>query len=115
MGMRNTWGQQEGSLFISGKILDTSGVPSVASTSNLAHAADVTVTDNGAGDYVIVVANFKGPRGLAIPVLTAGTDSLFASATSVSYSGTTLSVVVKMNDDASTLTDSSFYFHIHAF
>ena len=115
MGMRNTLGQLANNLFISGMVKYTSGVPALDHSSNLAHAGDVSLTDTGSGDFNLVIANFKGPRGLADPVVSTKTISVFASATAATYSGDTLTVTVKVEADDSTATDADVYFHVHAY
>ena len=110
MTTRHSLGQFEGSgaLMLAFKILDTSGTPTITQISGpLAQAADLSITDTGTGIYDVVVSPFKGPLGYTNVQATSLTTSTMAAVSARSYSGDALSITIRVEDDASTLTDSS--------
>ncbi len=118
--LHHTVGQVEGSgaLFIAFKILDTSGTPSIVNVSSpLFFTGDVTVADTATGRATVSITNFKAPRGFALPFVQSLTTSVSSAvvASSVAYSGDTLSFEVSSEDDASTLTDTSVNVQVWAF
>lgn len=80
----------------------------------LPQATDVTITDTGTGDYIITINPFRGPRGVVWGVATAQTISMFASLTDFTYTGDSLAVTVKVENDASTASDSIVCMHLYA-
>lgn len=110
MGMHHTFGQFEGSgpLICAFKILDTSGTPTIVNISPpSSQTADLAITDTGAGIYDVVITNFKGPAGSSHVQATPYITSTMATCSARSYSGQDLSITIRIEDDASTLTDSS--------
>lgn len=87
-------------------ITDVSGVQ--------AQASDVSITDTGTGDYIITVNPFRGTRGIAWGVATAQTISMMVSLTAFTYTGDSLAVTVKVENDASTASDSIVCMHLYA-
>lgn len=117
MATRNTLAQVEGvsALFASINVTDSSGTPAVTDTSILAHAPDITIADNGVGDYTLTLNPFRAPRGIAHAYASSKTISNMASVTAVTYTGSSLAVTVRNEDDASAATDSGFYLQVWAF
>lgn len=97
------------------KILDTAGTPTVVNISPSGCADDVSITDTGTGIYDIVIKNMKGPRGLTNIMATPYTTSLMAAVSARSYSSDDLSITIRVEDDASALTDSSVDVRVEAF
>lgn len=94
--------------FLAFKILLTDGTPTISEVSNLDFVNDFSaVTDTGDGDWTFTISNFRGPRGLIFGQATSEVISVFPSITTLSYSGTTLTVVIKSENDASTATDAN--------
>lgn len=99
-------------LFVAGTVLLTVSEPSLSQLSGntLADQPDVTIVDNGTGDFTITVQNFMGPNGYAIGIGTPTTISNMVSCTAQTYSGNAASFTFKVEDDASTATDAGFNF-----
>jgi hypothetical protein len=76
--------------------------------------ADVTLTDTGAGDYILTINPFKGPRGKVWGTATVQTISMFASLTAFTYTGESLAVTIKVENDASTASDAIVNVHLYA-
>lgn len=107
MAVGKNKGQSEKNGRILFKILDTAGTPTVVAVSPSRISGDIAITDTGTGIYDVVIKNFKGPQGVANIQATSHTTSTMAACTARSYSSDDLSLTVKVEDDASTLTDSS--------
>lgn len=116
MATRNTLAQFEGlsPLFVSIRVNGT-GTAAITDTSNLAHAPDITLADNGTGNYTLTLNPFLAPRQIAHAFATSQTISTFASVTAVTYTGSSLAVTVAIEDDASAATDGVFYLQVWAF
>lgn len=118
MGMRKTMAQVDGggTLICAFQILDTSGTPTIVNVSPpIAFAGDVTIVDTGTGIYDVTIANFKGPQGVANVQATSYTTSTMAACSARSYTGDALAITIRVEDDASTLTDSSVDVLVFAF
>lgn len=119
MGVRHTLGQLDGSgaLFIAGRINVAAGVPTLQLSGPVGQQNDVTITDNGVGDYDLTIANFKGPLGFAIGVVSVNSNAAgMAMVESYSYSGDTLSMGIGViATSTSTRVDSGVGFIIWAF
>ena len=76
--------------------------------------ADISITDTGSGDLLVTVNPFRGPKAEVYGVVTTGTISVFASITAFTYTGDSLAITVKIEDDASTATDANVFLHIYA-
>lgn len=107
MGLNKVKGQAEGLQRVLFRIVDTAGTPSIADVSPSLASVDMSITDTGVGIYDVVIKNFKGPQGKANVQATSETTSTMAACTARSYSGDDLSLTIKVEDDVSTLTDSS--------
>ncbi len=110
MGVRHSSAQLDGGggLIIAFKILDTAGTPTITEVSPPSQfTGDIAVTDTGTGIYDMVISNFKGPAGVAKVFATPYTTSTMAACSARSYSGDALSITIRVEDDASSLTDSS--------
>jgi hypothetical protein len=107
MGLSKAFGQSEKNQRVLFKILNTGGTPSIVAVSPLEAAGDISVVDTGTGDFAVTIKNFKGPRGLANIQATAETISMFASVASRTYTGDNLEIVIKVENDGSTASDSS--------
>lgn len=105
--LNKTHGQTEANGKVLFKLLDTSGTPSIVGVSPAGAAADISVVDTATGRATVTIKNFKGPQGYANIQLTPHTTSLTAAAVSRAYSGDNLSFEISVEDDASSLTDSS--------
>ena len=83
-------------------------------TGTTSQDADVTLTDTGSGDYIITVNPFLGPKGEIYWQATTGLISTFASVTATAYTGDSLAVTIKVENDASTATDAIVCLHLYA-
>ena len=107
MSVSKGFGQYGGIQKVSFKLLDTAGTPSITGVFPRAAASDISVVDTATGRATVTIKNFKGQQGVANIQLTPQTTSLSAAAVSRSYSGDDLSFEISVEDDSSTLTDSS--------
>lgn len=98
--IRHTLGQIEGTgaLFASAEIQETQvgagGSYTLGDLSSpVATQNDFSLTDNGVGDLSLVISNFKGPVGVAFPIITLLSSGTFGERgvriISSSYSGDT--------------------------
>lgn len=93
---------------IVGRVAVSGGTPTIEYSSlEDVDQAQLSIVDTGAGDYNIVVTNFKGPRGVAFGFGTATTISLMIGCTAQTYSGETATFTFKVEDDASAATDNA--------
>lgn len=115
MGLSKTRGQSEGNQVVLFKILNTAGTPTIVAVSPPSMSGDMSITDTGTGIFDVTIKNFKGPQGLANIQATAETTSTMASCSARSYSSDDLSLTIRVEDDASTLTDSSVDVRVEAF
>lgn len=101
-----------GAKAIFGTVAVAGGTPSLSKlTGDAVDQAQVSIEDTGAGDYNIVVANFKGPLGFAIGIGCGTTISTMINNTAATYSGDTATFTFKVEDDASSATDNAgFHF-----
>src|SRR6185295_12061595 len=110
MGLLNALVRIEPTLkVIFGSVLDTSGTPTLGQLSgDPEDRACVTITDTAAGVYDLAVTNFRGPRSLLFGIATSRTISTMVSCTAKSYTASTDTALFtfKVEDDASTATDS---------
>jgi len=91
------------------------GTPSLTRASgDTFQDADITLTDTGTGDIIVTINPFKGPKGEVYGVATTQTISTFANITALTYTGNSLAVTVKIEDDASTATDANVFLHLYA-
>lgn len=107
MGLNKARGQTDGNQKLLFKILDTAGTPTIVGVSPAIASGDISITDTGTGIYDVVVKNFKGPQGYVNVQATPYITSTGAAASARSYSGDDFSITIRVEDDASTLTDSS--------
>lgn len=107
MGLSKARGQSDRNEKLLFKLLDTAGTPTIVGVCPLAAAVDISVVDTGVGRYTVTIKNFKGAQGVANIQLTPHTTSLSAAAVSRAYTGANLAFEISVEDDASTLTDSS--------
>lgn len=80
----------------------------------LDQTADVTITDTGTGDYILTINPFRGNRGIAWGVATTQVISTMVGLTDFTYTGDSLAVTVKVENDASTATDAICCVHLYA-
>jgi len=107
--------QSEANQVVLFKILDTTGTPTVVAVSPALASADIAITDTGTGIYDVVIKAFKGPQGVANVQATSYVTSTMASVSARSYSSDDLSITIRVEDDASTLTDSSVDVRVEVF
>lgn len=97
-----------------GSVLDTAGTPTLEQLSGfaLSDQAQVTIADTAPGVYDISVTNFRGMNGYLMGYATSRTISTMVSCTAKSYAANTdtATFTFKIENDASTATDSSFDF-----
>lgn len=115
MSLRNSLVRFMGAARIVTGTVATAGVVLSNQSGNALDAAQVTSAATATGVRTLTIKNFKGPKGRAVAIITCGTISVFASVTDKSYSGNTLTVVVKLEDDASTATNAPFDYLILAY
>jgi len=97
-----------GTIDVSDNTLDNmSGAPS-------GHDADITLTDDGTGDFTLTLNPFRGPKGSVVAFATTATISTFASVTGKTYTNDSLAVDINVENDASTATDADVDFLIVA-
>lgn len=102
--------------FIAGTLVVSSGTPTLTQLTGDAIDQDcLSVVDTGTGDFNIVVTNFKGPAGSCIGIATGTTISTMVGCTSQSYSGDTATFTFKVENDASTASDTGFNFILMAY
>lgn len=89
------------------KLVDTAGTPSIANVFPPSAASDISVADTAQGRATVTIKNFKGGVGESNIQVTTQTTSVWASVVSKSYSGNDLSFEISIENDASTLTDST--------
>lgn len=97
------------------KILDTGGTPTIVAVSPAGASGDISITDTGVGIYDVTIKNCKGQQGVANIQATSHTTSTMAACTARSYSSDDLALTIKVEDDGSTLTDSSVDVRVEAF
>lgn len=115
MGLNKSREQSRTNQKVLFKILDTTGTPTIVAVSPLIAAVDISITDTGTGIYDIVIKNFKGAQGVVNVQATSYITSTMATASARSYSGDDFSLTIRVEDDASTLTDSSVDVAVEAF
>lgn len=115
MGLNKARGQSDQNQKVLLKILDTAGTPTVVAVSPAQAAGDIAITDTGTGIYDVTIKNFKGQQGVVNVQATPYTTSLMASVSARSYSGDDFSFTIRVEDDASSLTDSSVDVCLEAF
>lgn len=115
MPVNKARGQTDKHLTVYFKILDTAGTPTLVNISPLIAQDDFSVTDTGTGIYDVTIKNCKGARGLVNILATPYTTSTMAAVSARSYSGDDLSLTIRVEDDASTLTDSSVDVRVEAY
>lgn len=115
MGFNKCSGQGEGNEVVLFKLLNSTGTPTITEVFPDIAAADISVVDTGDGDYAITIKNFKGPRGLVNIQASPLTISTMASPGAVTYTGDNVAFSIKVENDASTATDSSIYVRAEAF
>ncbi len=98
-------GQTAANMRVLFQLLISSGTVSISKVSPVSAAADISVSDGGAGLSTVTIKNFKGPQGAANIQLTPQVTSTMAAAVSVAYTGDNLAFIVSTENDASTLTD----------
>lgn len=83
----------------------------------LSDQTQVTIADDGTGDFTLSVTNFRGANGYLMALATATTISVFVSCVSQSYTANTDTANFQFNveNDASTATDAGFNFMLLAF
>lgn len=114
-GLNKARAQSASNLVVLFKILDTAGTPTIVAVSPSAAAGDISITDTGTGIYDVTVKNFKGQQGVVNAQVTPYTTSLMASTSARSYSSDDFSITIRIEDDASSLTDSSCDVRLEAF
>jgi hypothetical protein len=131
--VRHLVAQVEGSgaLWASGKITCITLATTVLTVTNLsaplATSSDMTVSRTRTGNYLLTIANFKGPLGYAIPAVSIGSSDIGStgllgtqqvplgiSVTAPSYSGDTMTMSVSIAS-AGVFTDADVFFHVIAF
>jgi len=98
---------------IFGSVLDTAGTPTLQQLSgDQLDQACVSITDTATGVYDIAVTNFRSGNGYLFGYATSRTISTFVSCTAKAYTASTdtATFTFKIEDDASSATDSSFDF-----
>lgn len=94
---------------------------SAATLSNLFDNAEadseVSIVDDGTGQFTISVTNFKGPQGVALGFATPLEADTVVRAGTASYSGETVSVqfTVRTVAGSPAASDSDFNFRIEAY
>ncbi len=117
MGMHHTFAQAmgEGLLLAAFTITDTSGTPTITGILGPSfQSGDFAITDTGTGIYDVVISNFKGKNGAYTVNVNPVTTSLMACVSASSYTGNALAITIRVEDDASSLTDSSCFVTVHA-
>ena len=95
-------------------VVDTATPAVTRATGMNANDADISFTDTGAGDMVMTINPFRGPKGEAYGVATSMTISTFCSITAFTYTADSLAVTIKIENDASTATDAPIIVHLYA-
>lgn len=96
-------------------VQNADGTPTLTrATGSNPQDSDISFTDTGAGNTTVTINPFRGPKGEAYAIATPVTISLSATITSMTYTGDSLAIVVRVEDDASAATDSNFYLHVYA-
>ncbi len=115
MGLNKVRAQSETNQKVLFKILDTAGTPTVVNVSPAGAAGDISIVDTGTGIYDVTIKNFKGQQGATNIQATSYTTSTMAAVSARSYSSDDLSLTIRVEDDGSTLTDSSVDVCVEAF
>lgn len=115
MAVNKARGQTDKHMAAFFQILDTAGTPTIVNVSPLGAAGDIAITDTGTGIYDVVISNMKGPRGVSNVIATSYVTSTMATVSARSYTGDALAITIRVEDDASTLTDSSVDVRVEAF
>jgi hypothetical protein len=106
-------------LLVFGTLEVSGGSPSLTQLSGFAESdqAQVSVADNGTGDFTISVTNFRGPQSYLIGLATGTTISNMVSCTAQTYTADTdtANFTFKVEDDGSTAADNGFNFILVAF
>ena len=102
-----------------GTVAVTGGTPSLSQLSGEADfdQTQVSIADNGTGDFTITVSNFRGQQGYLAGLATGTTISNMVSCTAQSYTAGTddANFTFKVEDDASAAADNGFNFILAAF
>lgn len=102
-----------------GTVINTGGTPSLSqlSGSALSDQTQVSIADNGTGNYTISVTNFRGWNSYLIGLATATTISNMVSCTAQTYTAdtNTANFTFAVEDDGSTAQDNGFNFMLLAF
>ncbi len=113
--------------FVAGQIISNSGAISLqAITAPQVFSGDVSLLRVGAGRYQVTIANFRGPNGIVIPWVTAGSTSTAGGGAGVSglSAGVSLGSFTSNTDTYSftvglssgnTFTDADVYFMAFSF
>lgn len=115
MAVNKARGQTDSNNVLLFKILDTAGTPTIVAVSPSNAAGDVSITDTGTGIYDVVIKNMQGPQAVANVQVTPYVTSTMAAVSARSYSGADLSITIRVEDDASTLADSSCDVRVETF
>ncbi len=108
-------GQRDGNLEVLFKILDSAGTPTIVNVTPLGAAGDISIVDTGVGIYDVTIKNMKGQQGVTNVQATPYVTSTMAAVSARSYSSDDLAITIRVEDDGSTLTDSSVDVRVEAF
>ena len=100
--------------FVAGSITGAASTPAFTGIGSSLAAGDISVTDNGTGDYSLVIANFQGNKGTAYGFGNAQTLGNFVCPVAYSYSGTTLTLRFKVSDAAGAAADDTINVQVWA-
>jgi hypothetical protein len=100
--------------FVVGAITGAASTPAFAGLGGSVASGMISVTDNGTGDWTLVITDFKGPKGKAYGFANAGTLPNTVSVGGYSYSGNTLSIEFKCVDAAGSAADDTINVQIWA-
>ena len=105
-------GKVTGTLSVSGGTPSLTNLPDQNSASG-----EVTVADNGVGDFTITITNFRGTEAKSVAFATTTTADMTVRVVSKTYTNDSLAVnfIVRTADQTSAVDDSGFEFCIEAY
>lgn len=115
--MRHLLAQLEGAgaKIVAGRFTLNGTTLTLGNIAPLAQANDITATRSATGIYSLVIANFLGPLGVAVPVIACGSPGTMLPLSAIpSYSGSTLTVAIRVGTGG-TLAESDVHFQVIAY